>query len=772
MIKKNLTLAIGLSMVVVFMSLAFAASPVNADEPDGFNPRPAEIPAHILAPWQTMDQDALNAAGFPGGDVNADDFISPSIIGGSSVTTEGKYPFMVSQQFNGDIFCGGSLIDREWVLTAAHCWVDAEGVPFSPTEEVMVLGERSLSINSGYEQRIGVSEVYVHPLFDSFTNDYDYALLKLETPASLNAYVNVIDLVSATAGSLVNTGVTVAGWGATQYDWNIEDGVNYPDVLQTVSFKVLSDSSCSNYGILYNKNTMMCAGVMAGGKDSCSGDSGGPLFYASGGRWKQAGIVSWGYGCAKANYPGVYARVTAAQVWSTSIMMNSYNQSVKITADQPIVSIGRPHISREIMAYNGVNSGDTTVYLPMLFNGKWDYLSSFTVQNISTNTATFDIILKNAENGVTSCQLFDEVLAAGNAKTYDLGNLRACDAGGDADHFLPGDWFGGATLLSDEDITAVAKVDVNGNDPVTYNGVSGGAATTYLPMLFRGIWGYNAAFYVQNLDTSQNANLTIEFYDASGQFTCRYTDPNPIGPNVTRGYWMGSAWNCAAGSGFAASGWAGSAVIKSTGSSNIVAIGRPHLGPEVAAYNSFTSGNTTNYLPMLFRNIWGYSAAVYVQNISGATNDQIKIDFYDAEGNYTCTFVDNADLVANATRGYWIPSLNCNQNGNFPTEWVGSAKITTDKNVIAVGRPHLSDGEVVVYNAFSSGANTTYLPMTFFNSTGLGTAVYIQNLSETESTTAELVFYDEDSGAECTVTQNVGPGAAGALWLASATCVP
>ena len=313
---------------------------------------------------------------------------------------------------------------------------------------------------------------------------------------------------------------------------------------------------------------------------------------------------------------------------------------------------------------------------------------------------------------------------------------------------------------------------------MTYNGFTGGAPTTYLPMLFRGKYGYQSAFYVQNLDPSLNANITIDFYDADGNYTCSYADSDPIGPSVTRGYWMAGindTSQCLGGTGFPVGGWAGSAVINTgAGSSEIVAIGRPHLGAEVAAYNGFTAGGMTNYLPMLFRGQWGYDSAFYIQNISGGSTT-ISVDFFDVDGNYTCTYTDPNMLVPNATRGYWTPALNCNAGGNFPASgWAGSAEINTSQNVIAVGRPHLSSGQVVVYNAFTGGANEVYVPFNFRKWNGNETALYIQNLGLTDAT-ATITFYDEEDGFYCSMEQVVTPGSAGAIWLAAlnnAVCSP
>jgi hypothetical protein len=457
-------------------------------------------------------------------------------------------------------------------------------------------------------------------------------------------------------------------------------------------------------------------------------------------------------------------------------ILGAFNGAAEIISDQRVVAIGRPHIGSEIMAYNGFNSGATIVYLPMLFNGKWNYASTFTVQNAGTGNATYDLIFKDAADGSTSCEISEESLPVHGVKTYDVTNLGACDSGN-----LPVDWFGGATISSDEPLAVVAKPDINGTDAVTYNGFTGGDYTTYLPMLFRGKYGYQSAFYVQNLDSSDDAILSIEFYDADGNFTCTYEDLSPIGPSVTRGYWMGAitSADCEIGDpGFVdPTGWAGSAVVNITGggSNEIVAIGRPHLGAEVAAYNGFIAGDTTNYLPMLFRGQWGYDSAFYIQNIS-QFEAEISVDFYDVDGNFTCTYDDPVPLPSNATRGYWTPALDCNAGGNFPgSGWAGSAEISSSEDVIAVGRPHLSSGQVVVYNAFTRGDREGFIPMTFRKWNGSETALYIQNLDGSEDANVTVTFYDEEDGFYCQMEQVVAPGSAGAIWLAALdplTCDP
>ncbi len=476
------------------------------------------------------------------------------------------------------------------------------------------------------------------------------------------------------------------------------------------------------------------------------------------------GIPEWDENSAKNTDNGI---VFAYKIIETP---DALNGSAEITSDQPIVAIGRPHMGAEIMGYNGINSGANTLYLPMLFNNIWNYTSTFTVENTTSSTATYTLTFKDGGNGTTSCVMSGETLPGHGVRTYDVTNLGACDSG-----YLPDPWAGGAKIESDQPLVAIATPKVEGTDPVTYNAFTGGADTVYLPMLFRNVWGYTSAFYVQNLDSTQNATITIDFYDALGHFTCRYEDSSPIGPAVTRGYWVPSM-SCNDGNSFPAEGWAGSAVIESSGGEEIVAIGRPHMGTEVAAYNGFTEGGTSNYLPMLFRNMWGYTSAVYIQNVSGGTiTEPIEIVFYDAAGNYTCTYRDNEDLADKATRGYWIPNVNCNAGGSFPGEgWVGSATIHTSGAAIAVGRPHLSDGEVVAYGAFTGGATEAYVPMLFRKYNGNESALYIQNLGDSDATVT-ITYYDEESGYYCAMAQDISPLSTSGVWLAGlddSVCVP
>ena len=301
---KGTRLFISIIVFVLFISLTITgyADEANPPTPDPNGVRSRENPLAVSLP-STLPDELASVLSSP-------ELITPRIVGGNEVSPQNAYPWLVSLQYYGTHYCGGSLIDPEWVLTAAHCWVDANGIPIPVTsEEKVVLGEHSLSILSGREQKIGISEVYIHPDFNVDTFEDDFALLKLSSPATINDYVKTIDLVGGSPGNLAGQSSDVVGWGTTVY------GGSVSDVARVATINVLADSACSNYDPAFKPGSMLCAGTLDGSKDACQGDSGGPLAYDDGDSWRQVGVVSWGYGCGVAGFPGVYSRLSSVHAW-------------------------------------------------------------------------------------------------------------------------------------------------------------------------------------------------------------------------------------------------------------------------------------------------------------------------------------------------------------------------------------------------------------------------------------------------------------------------
>jgi secreted trypsin-like serine protease len=235
----------------------------------------------------------------------------PRIIGGEPAGV-GEYPFMVALLFEptaGNDFqkqyCGGSLIASSWVLTAAHCADFLSG-----PEEVAVAVSRT-NLDSTEGQRVAVRSIHVHPDWDPDALSPDVALLELAEPV---AGVTPIRLASASDDvfEAAGTPLTVIGWGNTLTK---PKKANFPNALREVVVPVVADAPCdkANHGLV-TVETQLCAG--AKGLDSCGGDSGGPLLATAGATAIQVGIVSWGIGCAKQHFPGVYTEVNSPTIRS------------------------------------------------------------------------------------------------------------------------------------------------------------------------------------------------------------------------------------------------------------------------------------------------------------------------------------------------------------------------------------------------------------------------------------------------------------------------
>ncbi len=245
----------------------------------------------------------------PGDTVQAAGVQSTNIVGGQPAE-QGKWGWQVLVR-PGNYLCGGSLIAPEWVLTAAHCLHDNKGDLLPATTLQVILGETYRGKLEGTEQLLTVAEVFAHPQYNEWSNENDIALLHLATPAVLNAAVAVVPLLTNAEATLLAEGqmATVTGWGTTT------EGGNSSNTLMEVSLPIVANDECNrSYGII--TDNMLCAGLAEGGVDSCQGDSGGPLVVADeAGSWYLAGVVSFGYGCARADYYGVYTRVSQYVEW-------------------------------------------------------------------------------------------------------------------------------------------------------------------------------------------------------------------------------------------------------------------------------------------------------------------------------------------------------------------------------------------------------------------------------------------------------------------------
>ncbi|ENN82140.1 hypothetical protein YQE_00222, partial [Dendroctonus ponderosae] len=186
------------------------------------------------------------------------------IVGGFPVNIE-NYPYQVSLEYVYSHICGGAIISNRWVLSAAHCtqlWRD-----YTPPSLFTIRMGTSFLQSEG--DRFTVTRVIEHPGYGNSATPFDYDMCLIQVSREI-VFSNSLQPVALPAHHAVSADVT---------------------------------------------ETMMCAGSPYGGRDACQGDSGGPLIVDN----VLIGIVSWGAGCARPNFPGVYANVPFMREWITEV---------------------------------------------------------------------------------------------------------------------------------------------------------------------------------------------------------------------------------------------------------------------------------------------------------------------------------------------------------------------------------------------------------------------------------------------------------------------
>ncbi|XP_077334444.1 chymotrypsinogen A-like [Lithobates pipiens] len=221
----------------------------------------------------------------------------------------GSWPWQVSvQTSSGFHFCGGSLINNYWVVTAAHCEVT--------TAHRVVLGAFDLSSKTEAIQIKTISKVFKNAQYNTQPTINDITLIKLATPATYTSRISPVCLAATNDIFNDQEMCITTGWGYINATTK-----TLPAKLQQATLPIVSNTNCQKTWGSRIQASMICAG--ASGVSSCMGDSGGPLVCKRNGAWTLAGVVSWGSSTCSTVFPAVYTRLSAFRTWVNQIVASN-----------------------------------------------------------------------------------------------------------------------------------------------------------------------------------------------------------------------------------------------------------------------------------------------------------------------------------------------------------------------------------------------------------------------------------------------------------------
>lgn len=233
------------------------------------------------------------------------------IVGGTAAQSQ-DWNWQVALRTNGRFFCGGSLANSIWVVTAAHC---TQGMTVSTLS--VLLGGHNIGISESWTTTRTVGRVIQHASYNGNTMRYDISLIKMSSAVTYTTQIGPV-CIAAQGASYANQNAVATGWGAT-----FSGGSASTSALRQVTLRVRTDAECTSSfstGSIHTAS-MLCAGLRGDGLDTCQGDSGGPLVWGNSQNiWYLIGATSWGIGCGDV---GVYAHVAQFNTWISSNIANN-----------------------------------------------------------------------------------------------------------------------------------------------------------------------------------------------------------------------------------------------------------------------------------------------------------------------------------------------------------------------------------------------------------------------------------------------------------------
>ncbi|XP_049878982.1 uncharacterized protein LOC126375918 isoform X2 [Pectinophora gossypiella] len=277
----------------------------------------------------------------------------PRVVGGGGAAA-GAWPWQAALYRDGDFQCGATLVHHQWLLSASHCFYQA-----TEAHWVARLGalRRGAWPRGPWERVARVRQVVLHPRYAPRGFRNDIALLRVD-PLKLHARLRPACLPPPRTQPPAGHHCTVVGWGQLYEHERV-----FPDTLQEVELPVISTAECrrrTRLLPLYRvTDDMFCAGYDRGGRDACLGDSGGPLMCQESDRWYIYGVTSNGYGCARANRPGVYTKVSNYIDWIDSVIATHTPQQNETIFEESSESEEDFYADLEVAENNRATRADT-----------------------------------------------------------------------------------------------------------------------------------------------------------------------------------------------------------------------------------------------------------------------------------------------------------------------------------------------------------------------------------------------------------------------------
>ena len=399
------------------------------------------------------------------------------IVGGDDAVR--AYPWMIALYQSGNFICGGVLISSHWIATAAHCVydqqsIDGDATALEASNYSVVIGELTHYSTTNAARRDGVSvyainKVTIQPNYDDVRIDYDVALLEMDAPY----YQPGPALALASQFDVIEEGdlLTTIGYGVLTGDDNATIAESIPTTLQEAELPFVPQNQCfwNDFGSI--TDNMFCAGYSDDTNiDSCSGDSGGPVFTTLDGQLTLVGLVSWG-STTCSETPGVYTKISNLRDWILDNIDGFQVVEEGVTAYNNTTNVSSPG---QINVYQYGNNLASFINISSLTFDDAGYVNTLNVSDNCSDSSLYSTI-----NNEAICQIEFELVDSSGTDALFTANLQVND-----DNYIANDLI---NVTVDDSTDSTDSTDSIDSIEVTSSSSSSGGSLSFASLLFLGL---------------------------------------------------------------------------------------------------------------------------------------------------------------------------------------------------------------------------------------------------------------------------------------------